>query len=705
MPGISSLLNMGRSGLLASQNSIETIGNNIANANNPDYHRQEVRLEEGIGIDYAPGQLGTGVKATEVIRHFDQFIEKEYNFIASNREMWEQVNTYLRGIEGLFKGSEDGDFNDVLSQFWKSWQDLAMRPEDTSTRTALIGHTQNLLNIISLVDAEMDNEQNHMDDLIAQDVNDVNELLKQIAELNRQINIYEEEGKNNANEQRDRRAALVRELAEKMDINYIDNGGGNVTITTKAGHTLIDGSEYFEIRFEGPRSIATLTPGSSFTDSIYFEGSSNYELTVEIVTAGAADGTAQFKVSLDGGETWLKDEDGNVQLFAANNYDNRVRIPGVDVAVWFGASNDSQATATTNLSVGDSFTIVPKKGLYWYRNSSAAMNITPQMYANGQANERRLTGGSLTGFFNFRDHYAGTYQEKFDALAKSLIWEVNRLHSQGAGLSKFSSVTASYSVDKTSTALGDFATGLAFEDKLEAGNFNIYVYDSSGQLVTSGPLDFNNATDGIQNFDPGAHSLEDVRDAINNTFSGYLSASIINNKLVINGVNGYQFTFGQDSSGLLAGLGINTFFDGSDAGNIGLNFQVSNNLNYINAGHVNGDGEVNVGDNQVAEAIAGLQYNDVTIATYFEGATSQSIQEYYNSLVGKVGADTAMSDFNFQYNKTLADDLDSRQQEVSGVNMDEEMSNLIKFQHAYEAAAKLISTANSLFQTLLSLKN
>jgi flagellar hook-associated protein 1 FlgK len=703
--GIFSLLNIGRSGILASQYSIETTGNNIANANNPDYHRQEVRLEEAIGINYAPGQLGTGVNATEVIQHFDQFVEEQYNSMASEREMWEEINTYLKGVESLFRGGEEDRINDTLSQFWQGWQEVAMRPEDISVRTSLIGQTQNLVSVFQLVRQEVAFDKDQMNDLIEEDVNRVNELLQGIAELNRQINVYEEEGKNNANEQRDKRAALVRELAEKLDINYIDKGGGNVTITTRAGHTLVDGAEYFEIKFESPKAITALTPDSTFTDSIYFEGSSDYELTVEVVTGGAADGTAQFKVSLDGGETWLTDEDGNVQLFSANSYDSRVKIPGTDVAIWFGAANDSQTAASTNLSAGDSFTIVPKKGLYWYKNSSTAMNITPQIYTSGLSNERRLTGGSIAGFFSFRDYYAGRYGEKFDALAKSLIWEVNRLHSQGAGLAKFTSVTGTYSVDKTDTALSDYATGLEFNDKLASGNFNIYIYDANGQLVTSGPLDFDNTTTGIQNFDPDSHSLENVRDAINNTFGTYLTASIVNKKLQIQRKGDYQFTFGQDSSGLLAGLGINTFFDGTDANNIALNTQVSNNLNYINAGHVNGDGEINAGDNKIADAIAALQYEDVTIETYSEGATTQSIQEYYNSLVARVGSDKAMADFNFEYNKALADDLNDRQQEVSGVNMDEEMSNLIKFQHAYEAAAKLITTANNMFQTLLSLKN
>jgi flagellar hook-associated protein 1 FlgK len=63
-----------------------------------------------------------------------------------------------------------------------------------------------------------------------------------------------------------------------------------------------------------------------------------------------------------------------------------------------------------------------------------------------------------------------------------------------------------------------------------------------------------------------------------------------------------------------------------------------------------------------------------------------------------------MADFNYQYNKSLAEDLNSRQQEVSGVNMDEEMTSLIKFQQSYQAAAKLITTADRMVQTLLSIR-
>ncbi|WP_456324676.1 flagellar hook-associated protein FlgK [Desulfonauticus submarinus] len=704
MPGINSILDIGRQALFAHQSAIEVIGNNIANANTPGYRRQEVRLEEAMAIDFYPGQLGTGVKAKEVFRHFDAFIEEQYNTRASLRELYDKLHEALQNVEILFKEGEDGGINKALAKFFSDWQELSQRPEDTSTRTALLGDTQNLLNAIHLTSDDLNKLQQQMDDFIEQDVDRVNEILKEIASINGKITVHEEPGKNNANELRDKRDALVRELAEKLDINYIDNGLGRVIITTKGGHTLVDGTNYFKIKFESPKVLTSLVPGSTFTDSIYYEGSSDYEYTVKVVTAGPANGTAQFKVSIDGGKTFLKDEDGNDIVYTADSYANRITLPNGDITIWFGDSSNSQNPATSNLSVGDTFTIIPKKGLYWYENSSSFMNITPQVMPDGSFNTRRVQGGSLGGYFSFRDSYIGKYKEKLDAFAKSIVWEVNRIHSQGAGLDKYTYANGTYGVTNTSIALGNYASGLGFGNKLQEGNLSLFVYDNSGNLVANGPLDFDNATAGIQNFDPNNHSLEDVRDAINNTFGTYISASIVDNKLVLQANTNYSFVFGEDTSGLLSALGINTYFQGNEANDIALNDFIRNNISYINAGHVNGAGEVNYGDNYIALQIAELAHKNVGIYTTIEGTTSQTLQEYYNSLVGNVGADTEMSEFNYNYNKTLADDLNSRQEEVSGVNMDEEMTNLIKFQNSYAAAAKLINVANEMVQTLISLR-
>ena len=82
---------------------------------------------------------------------------------------------------------------------------------------------------------------------------------------------------------------------------------------------------------------------------------------------------------------------------------------------------------------------------------------------------------------------------------------------------------------------------------------------------------------------------------------------------------------------------------------------------------------------------------------------SSTFDAYYNSLVGQVGADVQTTDFNQNHQQTMVENLKAYRQEVSGVSLDEEMVNLIQFQQAYSAAAKLITTADEMVDTLLSM--
>ncbi|TVR00953.1 MAG: flagellar hook-associated protein FlgK [Desulfovibrionales bacterium] len=684
--GVNSLLNTGKGALLAFQSALHVTGENIANVNTPGYSRRSVRLEENPSIDFRPGQIGMGVNAREVIRHYDYFIERQYLEKSSTMNRWDALHTNLRNVEMLFNESIGDGLNNVMAKFWADWQNLSLRPDDMASRSQLMSTAQNLTQIVNQVDRDLSHFQRQMDDFIRQDVDRANELLRDIAEINRRIAVHDIPGQNNANALLDKRDTLTRELAGLLDIQTQDKGNGEFFIMTTAGHTLVDGREYFKLNFEGPGSSASLAPGSS--GAIHFSGSSEREFFVEVVDPGV-NTDATFRVSLDGGVTWLRDDAGQIRKFDVSTTPQT--IEGLDI--WFDP--------TWNLSKGDSFTIVPKSGLYWYENTSSKMNITPQIHFNGDDNRRRVTGGTITGSFNFRDDFIGNFREKLDTLASTMAWEANRIHSLGAGLQTFGQVLGTYGVADQEEPLSSLSSGLFFGDKLQQGNVTVWVYDSAG--LPSDPQQLNFGTPpSVVNFDPTTHSLDDVEEAFN-ALNG-IQAEIVNNRLEITATPGNTFAFGSDSTGLLAALGINTFFDGTDARGFGLNQEVFNNLERINAGHVNGAGEINTGDNETAKAMAALQYEKVNFRTSFQGRTSQTLQNFYGSLVGDAGAATANASFNFNYHKALADDLHKRQEEVSGVNLDEEMSSLIKFQHSYSAAAKLISTADQMFQTILSMK-
>jgi flagellar hook-associated protein 1 len=135
------------------------------------------------------------------------------------------------------------------------------------------------------------------------------------------------------------------------------------------------------------------------------------------------------------------------------------------------------------------------------------------------------------------------------------------------------------------------------------------------------------------------------------------------------------------------------FFTGSGAVDIGVNSAIEANSDLIAAASA---GEGLPGGNSTAIAIANLQ----TAATM---TGSSTFDEYYNSLVGKVGADVQAANFSQNHQSTMVENLKQYRQEVSGVSLDEEMVNLIQFQQAYNAAAKLITTADEMVDTLMGM--
>lgn len=696
MSGITSLLSMGAGALRANQAALQVTGNNISNVDTEGYSRQSVVLKDGQYVNTFTGQVGTGVVAQEVVRAHDKFVEAQYLTKVSARDRYQTLYNGLQSVQNLVNESNTDGLNTSLNKFFDDWGDLTTSPESAAVRQTLVDDTETLLSTLRSQADSMRQLEDQANQSIAAGVDQLNELAKDIADLNNQINQTQIDGKSNPNNLYDLRDVKLREMAGLVDISVVDNGKGNITVYTTAGQTVVDGVVAFDFKFEQGQTVRQLSPtslGPPVSDvQAYYDGADNDEYTLKVVSGGAVGGGAAFQVSLDGGRTWLTNDDGTTAVYQAEAAGSKVRVGDLDI--WFANVDDPTTPAADNLNVGDTFTLVPKKALYWYTTAGTAENITPQQYADGTDNTRRLTGGALAGAFLFRDEELGEFQDTLDAFAKSMVWEVNRIHSQGAGLTNFASVLGTNAVVDSTFALDSPTSGLDYGNRLQSGASMMYVYDANGALTASAAISFT----------PG-DSLDDVITAINGAFGGAVTASVVNSRLSIVGTGGATFQFGDDSSGVLAALGVNTFLTGSQASDVAVNDVVGTDLNRINAGHVGADGLVAVGDNLTAKAMTELE--NTKIAFYVAGKTTvnQTLTDYYASLVSKVGSDTAAASYQATYQAALAAELNEQQLSTSGVNLDEELTNMIKFQHSYQAAAKLVSTANSMFETVLGLKN
>ena len=708
---LNGLLNIGHTALTAAQAWISFTGSNIANADTEGYTRRYVDQRDGGTITTKPGGESLGVNAQQVLRYFDAFLESSYVRQSTNSARWSEQETIMSSVENLFNESNRTGISSTLTEFFTAWSDLAQRPDDTATRESLLSYADSLGDMLGSTVDSLKAIQSEMDVSINQGVDRVNALAQSIADLNKQINARTREGVSNPNDLLDQRDQMVRELAGLVDVQTTDNGGGDYTVRLSTGQPLVQGLDTFDLQVLGPRAEERLTANSSYAGSVQFDGTDSHEYTLEIVNGGAVGDTPppSFRVSLDGGKTWLRDEDGNELRYTITDNDGDGQVDPVLVK-----ELNISFSETSGFSAGDKFDIVPKTGLYWIEPTRGPQNITPQTYLDGTENGNRATGGTLTAYFSVRDDNCGRYLDELDAVASSLIWEVNRIHSQGTGNSLLDYAQGQQQVQSATQALGSAQAILPDADRLQSGNVNIHFYDkTTGDYLTSGMLDFDAAADGVQNFDPSVHTLEDVANAINTSFpdpnnagQNLLKASIQDGRLLLetNDASNVQFAMGTDSSGLMAALGINVFFTGSSASDLAVNSQLHSNVNYIAAGQVNGDYQANAGDNVTATAIAKLTDSTVTISTVWKTVSNQTISQYYANLVTTVGSDTRLTQTNAEYHTALTSDLEDQVSSVTGVNLDEEMANLIKYQHSYTAAAKLITTADQMLQTLLGLK-
>ena len=292
-------------------------------------------------------------------------------------------------------------------------------------------------------------------------------------------------------------------------------------------------------------------------------------------------------------------------------------------------------------------------------------------------------GGEIGGIIEGRDTDVGGFVDDLDTYASSLIFEFNKIHASGEGLRGFESTTSEWRVDDTTTALNAAATGLGFSP--EHGRFELKVTNTLTGITETSTIDID--LDGIGT-DTTLESLNAALNAVTNVSSTITTT----NRLQINSEPGYEFRFSNDTSGALAALGINTFFSGRDSSDIALNDNLANDHTLLALGQGGGPS-----DNSNAVVMSRFHAQQLT------SLENETLVSFYETVVANVAQTTASE-------TTVSEGLDgykqsllSQRQQYSGVSLDEEAVQLLEFQHAFQAAARLISTADELFTVLLNI--
>lgn len=289
-------------------------------------------------------------------------------------------------------------------------------------------------------------------------------------------------------------------------------------------------------------------------------------------------------------------------------------------------------------------------------------------------------GGQIGALLRQRTDTVEPAIESLDTLTRELMFQVNKVHSQSQGQIGITSVTGLNRITNASAPLGQTEIPFAMRN----GAFEMHVKSLATGLRTTVVIAV----------DPATATLTDLRNAINAAVpAGTATASITaDNTLRLDANAGYELSFANDTSGVLAGLGINSLFGGYDAKTIEVNAQILGDPRLLSVGrdHI-------AGSNGGALAIAALSTQQI------ESLGGRSIRGFWTAETTALGVRAEAATNRADSTKLVRESLDSQVQAMSGVSIDEESINMLAYQRQFQAAARFITIIDETIQQLLAL--
>ena len=589
-------LAIGNSALLTARYGLDVTGQNLGNVNTEGYSRQRLNQRASLGWDSGVGNavIGTGVWTGSVKRVGSEFVEKQLRQATTTDEYYgslESTYGYLKSYVNELTGNA---LSDSIANFWSAMSDFATHVENIPVRRTTLTEAEQMTGRFNTLAEQFADKRKDIDDEVAESVSQLNRILGGIAALNKQIVNTELGGSSEivANDLRDERGRLAKELYQYIDADIIEENNGSY-IVSMHGRNLV-----------------------------YFDQAT------EVVN--------EKSLSEDG--TMV-----NHPVFA-----------------------------------NDRYPLAPSNGM-----------LAAQMEA--------------------RDIIIPSYQNELDELAGNFIWEFNRAYSQARGLDSFSTLTSKNGpVNPEATLnqlqyLDDIPPGTF---GIKNGRFEIVIHNRNEDQPTTVPIEVD--LDGRPNpagepdtilYDPAnpdaTHSLVNrMQAALDKEAPGIFKVSIDrhNQVTIASTSDDYGFAFGEDSSGVVAALGLNVFFTGHNAATMGINQDLKNNPEFL-AGAKSFD----KGDNSGALGLLDVREADVA------NLKNSSLENYYLGITGRLGSEAASVRGQKELSASVLNRMFTQRESLSGVSEDEEVSKLITYQRAFQSAAKFISTVDQLYETLINM--
>ena len=640
------ILSIGQSALAAAQVGISTTGHNIANASTPGYSRQTVIQGAATAQDFGYGFVGQGVNVTSIQRIYSDFQATQVNNTQSTASSLNSYYSQISQINNMFADSTAG-LSPTLQSFFKGIQDLASNPASAAARQSALSSASALASRFQSMGAQLNDLQQGVNSQIITGVSSINSLATQISQLNGSIALAQGSGQP-PNDLMDQRDQLVADLSKQIKVTVVKQGDNKYNVFIGNGQPLVVGSQAYN-----------LTTATSPTDPSQIEVAYNVQgktviLNGAALSGGSLGGLLDFRSqTLDTAQNAL----GRIAIGLATTFNAQHRLgqdqngnPGGD---FFTVGTPTVTSSTANIGTGAvtaSITDVSKLTTSDYRLKYDGTNYAVT----------RVSDGAVTTFATFPQTIDGV---AFNLTGVPATNDNFLIRPTSTGASAFglsitdSSQIAAAAPIVTAATISNTGTGTISSGSVDSSYL-------ASPLTAGTPVTLTYASGANQL--TGFPATQAVTVTSNGTATTYAAgAPVPYTPGATISFGGISFTL----SGTLAN---------SDT------FSVSTNTG-------------GVGDNRTALLLGALQTTNTLI-----GGTA-NYQGAFSQFVAVVGNKTNELNVTSTAETQTLTNLVTAQQSTSGVNLDEEATNLLRYQQAYQAAGKVMQLASQLFNVLLTL--
>jgi len=646
-----SLLSIGKTGLYAAQAGLATTGNNITNANVAGYSREVVVQASAISMGGTNGYIGTGTQVAQVKRYSDDFLNAQVRTAQAASSGLDAYQSQVQQIDNLLADTTSG-LSPALQDFFSSVQNLTGDGAGVSSRGSFMSSADTLAARFQSMNGRLDEIRQGVNTQITSSVTTINTYAKQIAQLNDQIGkLTDAAGLNPPNDLLDKRDQLVMDLNKQIKATVMPGENHSLTVSIGNGQPLVVGTSSFQL-------AATNSP----TDQT--------RVTVGYVTLGKI--TPMAESALTGGELGAALEFRTKSLDAAQNSLGRV-------AIALGTSMNDQnrlGIDGNGKAGGDIFTIAPAEVTKNVNNNKTS---TTSITAN-VVDATQLTTS------DYKVDFDGTNYNVFRLSdnKKTVISPFPQTQPQVVDGLAFAVTGAAdagdnFLVRPTINGAANFALALTDGAQIAAAApiaTSVPMTNSGSGKISAGAVDKNYLGA------PLTSAVNLTYDKTTNALAGFPSGQAVS--MTLNGTTtsypaGTTVPF-QDGASYAVG-GMSFTLTGAPA--TGDKFTVAPNTG--------------LGDTRNAGLMGDLQSKNI-----LDGGKA-TFQSAYATLVSTVGNKTREVQANAEAAAAQLTQASASANNVSGVNLDEEAANLLKYQQAYQASGKVMQIADTIFNALLQI--